>query len=518
MVLLQMFIAMATFLLFLLWRVVRLCWISPNLAYRKLKANGFGGPTPSFPLGNLNDMKMITSKKPSNGVMITHDIHEIVFPYFAQWKKSHGKVFTYWLGTEPFLYIADPEFLKKMSAGVMGKSWGKPTVFKKDREPMFGNGLVMLEGDDWVRHRHVITPAFSHANLKEMSTLMVESATNMLDRWTERISFGEPEIDVEKDIITTAGEIIAKTSFGLGYENGQKVFEKLRAMQTTLFNSNRYVGVPFGKLMCPKQTLKARKLGKEIDALLLSIITARTQTSVTNRRWVRKQQGQDLLALLLSENNQDGLTRKTLTTKELVDECKTFFFGGHETTALALTWTLLCLAMDPTWQNELRQEIKQVIGDGEIDASNLAGLKKMGWVMNEVLRLYSPAPNVQRQAREAIRVGKLVVPSGTNMWIDVVSMHHDKELWGDDANEFKPERFKDDLLYGGCKHKMGYLPFGFGGRMCVGRNLTVMEYKIVLTLILSRFSLSLSPKYTHSPAILLSLRPRHGLPLILTPL
>lgn len=75
-------------------------------------------------------------------------------------------MFIYWLGTEPFLYIADPEFLKKLSAGIIGKSWGKPTVFKKDRKPMFGDGLVMVEGEEWVRLRHLITPAFSWSNLK----------------------------------------------------------------------------------------------------------------------------------------------------------------------------------------------------------------------------------------------------------------------------------------------------------------------------------------------------------------
>lgn len=77
-----------------------------------------------------------------------------------------GKVFVYWLGTEPFLYIADPEFLRNMSANIKGKSWGKPRVFKHDREPMFGNGLLMVEGEDWVRHRHSITPAFTATNLK----------------------------------------------------------------------------------------------------------------------------------------------------------------------------------------------------------------------------------------------------------------------------------------------------------------------------------------------------------------
>ena len=72
--------------------------------------------------------------------------------------------------------------------------------------------------------------------------------------------------------------------------------------------------------------------------------------------------------------------------------------------------------------------------------------------MNEVLRLYSPAPNAQRQAREDIKVDDLVIPNGTNIWIDVVAMHHDRAIWGDDVNEFRPERFKDDHLYGGCKH------------------------------------------------------------------
>ncbi|MBA0862523.1 hypothetical protein Goshw_009691 [Gossypium schwendimanii] len=346
-----------------------------------------------------------------------------------------------------------------------------------------------------------------------MASLMVEPTTKMLDQWAALINSGYPEIDVEREITTTAGEIIARTSFGLSYQNGNKVFEKLRAMQITLFNSNRYVGVPFSKWMCPKKNLEAKRLGKEIDQLLLSIIDARKKSLD-----IGTSPQKDLLGLLMEGSLVDGRSGKSLTARELVDECKTFFFGGHETTALALTWTLLLLAMYPDWQNQLRDEIKQVIGDGEIDFTKLADLKKMGWVMKEVLRLYSPAPNAQRQAREDIKVDDLVIPNGTNIWIDVVAMHHDPTLWGDDVNEFKPERFKDDHLYGGCKHKMGFLPFGFGGRMCVGKNLTMMEYKVIVTLMLTRFSFSLSSNYRHSPSILLSLRPRYGLPLLVKPL
>ncbi|KAF3432978.1 hypothetical protein FNV43_RR24080 [Rhamnella rubrinervis] len=486
------------------------------VAYWKLKKNGFGGPPPRFPLGNISDMKKnmnrsnIDSLGGSSSNIITHDIHSRAFPYFARWQKSHGKVFIYWLGTEPFLYIAEPEFLKKMSSQVMGKGWGKPAVFKFDRDPMFGNGLVMTEGDEWVRHRHVIAPAFNPINLKVMASLMVESTTKMLDNWTRSINSGNSEIDVEKEITATAGEIIARTSFGISYQYGKMVLEKLRALQMTLFKSNRFVGVPFNKLLCPKQNLEAKRLGKEIDQLFFSIIADRKKSIKGDDK-----PPQDLLGLLLKESQvEGGGLGKRLTNRELVDECKTFFFGGHETTALAITWTLLLLAMHMDWQTQLREEIREVIGEKDIDATLLSGLKKMGWVLNEVLRLYPSAPNVQRQARGDIQVeNDLTIPDRTNVWIDVVAMHHDPNLWGEDVNEFKPQRFKDDAN-GGCKHKMGYVPFGFGGRMCVGRNLTFMEYKIVLTLILSRFSFTLSPNYSHSPSILLSLRPTHGLPLI----
>ncbi|XP_042512841.1 cytokinin hydroxylase-like [Macadamia integrifolia] len=483
-------------------------WVSPISVYKKLRRNGFGGPKPSFPLGNIEEMNPKEKRdSPLGSVNVSHDIHSTVFSYFARWKKLHGKVFVYWLGTEPFLYVADPEFLKEMSSGVMAKSWGKPNVFKYDRKPMFGNGLVMVEGDNWVHHRNVIAPALSPANLKAMATSMVESANKMLDQWANLIVSHEPTIEVERDITSTAAEIIAKTVFGINDDNGRQVFEKLRAMQLALFKSNRLVGVPFSKLMHLKQTLESKSLGKEIDKLLLSIITSRKRRNSFGDH-------HDLLGFLLadSENNQQG-NKKKLTEQELVDECKTFFFGGHETTALAITWTLLLLALHPEWQNHLREEIKEVIGDGPLDPTMLARLKKMGWVLNEVLRLYPSAPNTQRQAREDIRVGHTVIPKGTNIWIDTVGMHHDRSIWGDEVHEFKPERFKDDPN-GGCKHRMGYLPFGFGGRICVGRNLTMMEYKIVLTLILRRFSFSLSPDYIHSPTILLSLRPNHGLPLV----
>ncbi|KAL3755766.1 hypothetical protein ACJRO7_002766 [Eucalyptus globulus] len=508
----------AVLILILFMVLVRLLiawWILPLLAQRKLRKNGFGGPTPSFPLGNIMEMKKRSnvSEASLSKHLITHDIHSTVFPYFAEWQKLHGKVFIYWLGTKPFLYIADPEFLKKTSVIVKGKNWGKPDVFKLDRKPMFGNGLLMTEGDEWVQRRHIITPAFSPSNLKEMTNIMVESTKRMLTKWVDLTSSGHAEVDVECEITATAGDIIAQSSFGISPQECTKVLEKLRALQVALFKTNRHVGVPYNNFMYPKHTLEAKRLGNEIDDLLMAFIMERRKSAHT------RDESRDLLGVLIQESHVEDnkRQREKLATRELVDECKTFFFGGHETTALALTWTLFLLALYPEWQKQLREEIEEVVGDKYFEVAMLAGLKKMGLVMNEVLRLYSPAPNVLRQAMGDIWVNDTIIPDGTNIWIDVVSMHHDPTLWGDDVNEFKPERFNGDSQ-GGCKHKMGFLPFGFGGRMCIGRNLMMMEYKIVLSLVLSRFSFSLSPYYCHSPSIMLSLRPACGLPLIVQPL
>ncbi|KAG0474625.1 hypothetical protein HPP92_014311 [Vanilla planifolia] len=503
---LSLAIASSLLLILLATAIVSIFWLWPSFARARLRRSGFDGPRPSFPWGNLMEMsKKVDGHCLSN--TIGHSIHSTVFPYFASWRKSFGKVFIYWLGTEPFLYVADPEFLKKVAIGPLGKKWGKPNVFKHDRKPMFGKGLIMVEGDSWTHHRHIIAPAFSMTNLNVMIGMMLESTTNMLDDWSRQVASGRPEIDVEEGIIRNAAEIIAKTSFGINQENGKLVFEKLQTMQKMLFKTHRFVGVPLGRMLSPRQSYEAWKLGREIDDLLIAIINSRRENPGK----------QDLLGLLLAGNEEKAENERRLTSRDLVDECKTFFFGGHETTGLAVTWTLLLLALHPEWQTALRTEVAEVSDGQPLTSDMLSKLTKMGWVLQEVLRLYSPAPNVQRQAREDVVVDDVVVPKGTNMWIDVVGMHHDRELWGDDADEFRPERFKESLT-GGCKHRMGFLPFGFGGRICIGRNLTTMEYKIVLSLVLRRFSVSVSPTYVHSPRIMLSLRPSMGVQLLLHPL
>lgn len=135
-------------------------------------------------------------------------------------------------------------------------------------------------------------------------------------------------------------------------------------------------------------------------------------------------------------------------------------------------------------------------------------------IINESLRLYPPVSLLPRMAFEDIRLGDLHIPKGLSIWIPVLAIHHSEELWGKDANEFKPDRFAGKSFAPG-RH---FIPFAAGPRNCIGQSFALMEAKIILSMMLSRFSFTISESYRHAPVSVLTLRPKHGVQICLKPL
>ena len=135
-------------------------------------------------------------------------------------------------------------------------------------------------------------------------------------------------------------------------------------------------------------------------------------------------------------------------------------------------------------------------------------------VINESLRLYPPASLLPRMVFEDIKLGDLRIPKGLSIWIPVIAIHHSEELWGKDVNEFNPERFAGKP-FSQLRH---FMPFAAGPRNCVGQSFALMEAKIILAMLLSRFSFDISPNYRHAPVNVLTLKPKHGVLVRLTPL
>ncbi|GAB4827868.1 hypothetical protein Ancab_034752 [Ancistrocladus abbreviatus] len=134
-------------------------------------------------------------------------------------------------------------------------------------------------------------------------------------------------------------------------------------------------------------------------------------------------------------------------------------------------------------------------------------------VINESLRLYPPAAILPRMAFEDIKLGDLLIPKGLSIWIPVLAIHHSEELWGKDANEFNPLRFASKSFIPGR-----FIPFGGGPRNCIGQTFAMMEAKIILAMLVSRFRFSLSNGYRHAPIIVLTIKPKYGVQVCLNPL
>jgi len=185
-------------------------------------------------------------------------------------------------------------------------------------------------------------------------------------------------------------------------------------------------------------------------------------------------------------------------------------------------WSLMLLAQNPDWQQRARSEVQEVLGaEATPQVDNLANLKLIDMILNETLRLYPPVPAITRDASKVHQLGSVTIAPGTNVIIPMAVLHQSKEIWGQDAHLFKPDRWEVKNLHTNGKNSPdglndataataaaaadsvnsfnNFMPFGGGNRICLGRNLARMTVKLLLAMLLRRFSFSVSPSYCHAP-------------------
>jgi cytochrome P450 len=220
----------------------------------------------------------------------------------------------------------------------------------------------------------------------------------------------------------------------------------------------------------------------------------------------RRQPGEraDLLSILLRAQDQDG-TR--MTEQQLRDEVVTLFLAGHETTALALSWTWQLLSLHPKTRDALEAELDRVLGGGPPSVAQLPRLKYAEAVINEALRLYPPAYVIGRENVDACEIGGFPVPPGTTIYVSPWVLHRDARYF-DSPEQFRPERW----LNGSAARlpRGAYLPFGAGPRLCIGQSFAMMESILLLASVSRRFRLTLDPDQPVAPFPSITLRPAGG--------
>ncbi|KAI3516914.1 hypothetical protein L1887_16059 [Cichorium endivia] len=279
----------------------------------------------------------------------------------------------------------------------------------------------------------------------------------------------------------------------------------VKSIQSDFFPGSRFLAMNRNKRI------------KEIDQKVRDSIRG-----IVNRRLVAMKSGEssndDLLGILLKSNyeeiKQDGNKNSGLSMEEIIEECKLFYVAGQETTRDLLIWTMVLLGQHTNWQARARDEVLHNFRDKKPDFEGLSHLKVVNMIFNEVLRLYPSVASLGRTVHKESKLGDITLPAGTLLQLNILLLHYDSEIWGDDVKEFNPERFLEGVAKV-TKGQTCYLPFGGGPRICIGQNFAILEAKLVLAMILQHFSFEISPSYSHAPHLLGTVQPQFGAHLIL---
>ncbi|CAN8259353.1 unnamed protein product [Cochlearia groenlandica] len=488
------------------WRTLKWVWFKPKMLESYLRRQGLSGNAYTPFVGDLKRSFSMSKEAKSKPIKLNDDIKQRVSPFTLEMHKTHGRTFFIWFGPIPTITIMDPELIKEVFNKIY--DFQKPHAFPLGRH--LATGLFSYDGDKWAKHRKIINPAFHIEKIKNMVPVFHQSCSEVVDKWDKLVSEkgSSCEVDVWPGLVNMTADVISRTAFGSSYKEGQKIFELQAELAEILAQDFRKNFIPGWSYLPTKSNRRIKAAAREVQDILRGIINKRERA-----REAGEAPSDDLLGILL-ESNLGQAKGNGMSTEDVIEECKLFYFAGQETTSVLLVWTMVLLGQHQDWQARAREEVKQVFGDREPDAEGLNHLKVMTMILYEVLRLYPPVPHLTRAIHKDMKLGDMTLPGGVHISLPVMLVQHDTELWGNDAMEFKPERFKDGIS-NATKSQVSYIPFAWGPRICIGQNFSLLEAKMALALILKRFSFEISPSYVHAPYMVFTIHPQFGAPLIL---
>lgn len=369
--------------------------------------------------------------------------------------------------------------------------------FIKDRTTralaeLVGHGLLVSDGEFWRRQRRLAQPAFHRERIAAYAATMVEHAERLAATWRA----GET-IDLHAAMMRLTLDIVAATLFSSGVDAAaaDAIAESLDTIMRR-FADPTYALLPsLARLPLPGNRAFTAARAR-IDATIRGLIAARRASG---------QDHGDLLSMLLRARDEGG---GQMTDEQLRDEALILFVAGHETTALALSWTWMLLSQHPAAWARLGEELAEVLGGRAPTLGDVPRLKYTEQVILESMRLYPPAWSIGREAIVDVELGGTRIPRGGQLWIFQWALHrHPRHFPRPEA--FAPERWAGDLqrrLPRGV-----YLPFGGGPRLCIGNNFAMMELVLVLATLARRWRPHVRAQDRPRPQFSVTLRPAGGM-------
>ncbi|HYS22449.1 MAG TPA: cytochrome P450 [Candidatus Eisenbacteria bacterium] len=407
--------------------------------------------------------------------------------YFTKVAREYGDIAGLRVLNFRSIFINHPDLIEEVLV-TNARKYSKGRVLRANRH-VFGEGLLTSEGDFWLRQRRLAQPAFHRARIASYAATMVEYTQRMLNGWR-----GGEARDAHQEMMRLTLQIVGKTLFDADVErDAQDVGKSLELLLEIGANFRRAIFVPH---WLPTPTnLRVKREVAQIETILYRIIGERRASG---------RDAGDLLSMLLCAQDEDG---SRMTDRQLRDEAITLFLAGHETTASTLSWTWWLLAQNPAVEAKLHAELDAVLGDPGPSLDDLPKLAYTGHVITESLRLYPAAWGMARLAIEDHEIAGYPVTKGMGVAMAQWVVHRDSR-WYDAPEEFRPERWENDLWK--RLPRFAYFPFGGGPRQCIGNAFALMEATLILATIARKFRLRLVANHPVAPLASITLRPRHG--------
>ncbi len=419
--------------------------------------------------------------------------------FLTHMARTYGDVVRYRLAHLTIYQVNHPDGAAQILQG-NHKNYGIEGVPGfKTLKLVFGDGLITIDGDRWLRQRRLVQPHFHHRQVATYGDMMVQSTLDLMEQWRDR-RVNELPLDMNTELSRLTLLNVVQALFSMDIKQDAAYLDKL-TMELAELVSVRFANPLYPPLAVPiPGNKKFIALRDAFDSHIYRAIRQRRADLAEGREF------HDLLALLMSA--KDAATGEPMSDKALRDEICTFVSAGSGTATQALTWSFYLLAAHPDAEDRVRREVT-ALGNRLPTVADLPQLPYTRAVIDEAMRLYSPVWVLTRRSLEADMICGYHIPPRSTVLVSPYVMHRDPTYWPD-PERFDPERFLPANTAG--RHPYSYFPFGGGPRLCLGKDFALMETALVLATVMQRYRARLLPghpveAYTRAAG----LHPRYGL-------
>jgi cytochrome P450 len=416
---------------------------------------------------------------------------------FQQLARDYGDIVHYKIGWNHIVFLNHPDYIHEVLV-VQNDNFIKERTVRRTKM-LLGEGMITAEGAAHRAQRQVVQPAFHRQRIPEYAAAVVQHGASMREGWQA----GEQR-DISVDMMHLTLKVVADTLFATDLRS--EVHELADAINRIMSLYNFLVMLPAAEWLVhvrPPGLAAFVKARKRIDSVVHRMIAAHRQR-LSDEKTV---DGASLLDLMLAASPD----RTEASEKSLRDQVITIFLAGYETVANALAWTWYLLSQNPDCERRMHEEVVRELQGHLPIYEDIPRLRYAEMVLAESMRLYPPAWAMGRHARADFRLGEYLLPAKTTVLMSQFITHRDARYFPDPLR-FNPERFTPEAK--SRRSKFTYFPFGAGARQCIGESFAWMEGILLLATISQKWKLNLVPGQSIEPEPLITLRPKHGMKML----